>query len=283
MQPHDTKQRKHRQNHLLNSIMANHKYANCQCLLQKCERCKKLKWQLDEIYHVNNFYDLSLPEIGQILAYNYHLLYDLALASKHITTQQRMDIAMQTTKTIAIIVGHDNNAQGAYSPFLAKTEYQFNKELANAIALHQDENTQYHIILRDKIGIRGAYEKAKHLQANLVLELHFNSFSKESANGIEVLIAGTNNEILSQEHQIAESIIIKINEQLEHHNITPLRDRGVIELNKTKNGYRNMTQLEDRPCLLLETFFGSNKLDCQRIHALGLTTLGFAIHCALTS
>lgn len=173
---------------------------------------------------------------------------------------------------IAIIVGHDEKKQGAYSEYLKKSEYEFNSEFANNIFSQLTHyGLEVNIFKRNK-GLKDAYDRAKILGSNIFIELHFNSFSDESANGAEVLINGDNKD----EQGFAQAIIDNWCED------TLIKDRGVKKVSKGKRGYRNLTQVENDISIIFEPFFGSNKDDCDKITRLNeVERLGYHFKWAL--
>jgi len=90
---------------------------------------------------------------------------------------------------LGVIVGHDYKAQGAemVAPY-SLSEYIYNLEVANlmrAYCLNKD-NIKVEVILRNDVGISGAYAKARVLVCDAVIELHFNS-ANGKATGTETL------------------------------------------------------------------------------------------------
>lgn len=90
---------------------------------------------------------------------------------------------------LGVVVGHDYKDQGANmcQPYNL-SEYMYNLSVANlmqAYCLNKD-TIKVEVILRNDIGISGAYQKAKVLACDAVIELHFNAANK-NATGTETL------------------------------------------------------------------------------------------------
>lgn len=80
-------------------------------------------------------------------------------------------------RSVAIIVGHDAMRPGAIfqsGPMKGTPEHTYNKKLAQHIESYLfHRGCKSKIILRDKIGINGAYQQAAKFGANFIIELHF--------------------------------------------------------------------------------------------------------------
>lgn len=85
---------------------------------------------------------------------------------------------------IGIVVGHTNKDKGA-TAYNKVQEYTFNTLIANDI---KPMNKEVKVFFRDIGGLKGAMTEAAKWGADLVLELHLNSFTKE-AFGAEILVA----------------------------------------------------------------------------------------------
>ena len=91
---------------------------------------------------------------------------------------------------VALVVGHTRRAQGAYSPYLAVCEYEWNLVFAQLLKAQLEAvRVRACVFTRDKGGIRGAYNRVKSFGPQIVLELHFNSAAGMTAYGAEVVVA----------------------------------------------------------------------------------------------
>lgn len=104
------------------------------------------------------------------------------------------EVSSSSGKKIVFVVGHDMKERGAYGSE-GVSEWNFNDELM-ADLIHEDrfcKNHEYYVFYRsaDLNGytrkIMDLHERIDALGADISIELHFNSFSNESANGHEVL------------------------------------------------------------------------------------------------
>lgn len=92
------------------------------------------------------------------------------------------------TLKLGIVVGHERKAPGAVvtSP-INSNEYFVNSQIAEQIRREAvKRGLQCVVILRDKVGIGGAYGKAISQGCDAVIELHFNAFNRK-AFGTETL------------------------------------------------------------------------------------------------
>ncbi len=154
---------------------------------------------------------------------------------------------------IAIIIGHDALVQGAISPFLNKTEWEFyNAQAVNGIGAGNI------LFYRNRNGVSSAHDaiRAHPRQFDLVLEFHFNAFSNPQANGAEILMAEYLNKF---ERTLADHVL------QEWCHTFGLRDRGLKFPAKGARGFKNVNGFTDAPTFLLEPFFGTNETDCDKI------------------
>lgn len=144
---------------------------------------------------------------------------------------------------IAFIVGHNETAQGAVS-FTGQTEYEFNYKVArNVCQRFSDQNVQYFT------KTTGYVKRVKDFGPDLIIELHFNAFSKK-AYGCEALTLAGSNE---QEYE-AQNFI---NEFVKRFGI---KSRGVKLLQaKNDRGFRNFNGLRQFKMFLFEPCFGNFK------------------------
>ncbi len=93
-------------------------------------------------------------------------------------------------KTIALVVGHDADEQGAYGD-KGVSEWRFNTELLGDITLPPQHDI-YIMFRNSEINgysaqMRDLHERIDDLDCDIAVEFHFNSFHKPEANGNEVL------------------------------------------------------------------------------------------------
>ena len=158
--------------------------------------------------------------------------------------------------TIAIIIGHDEIVQGAYSKHLEKHEWEFyNDQVKSSTSGKYKTYTVY----RDRTGIKSAHDKIKKkindgIKFDAILEFHFNAFNGY-AYGAEIL---TNNA-----SKVADNLLVLWDTK------TGIRNRGVKQRLMSERGGYNISALErdgiNTPYLLLEPFFGTDKKDCDKI------------------
>ena len=159
-------------------------------------------------------------------------------------------------KKIALIVGHNPKSQGAVRVTDGKSEYVFNKKLAEDLKALKPE--QYSIIFRDPAGgyakeIDLAYAEANEQRVSGTVELHFNASAAASATGTEVLTSGTRNSMILC-NLLQDKMFLALR----------LKNRGVKQVTKQQRGGRSLWA-GSSPAALIEPFFGSNRNDCEVI------------------
>lgn len=158
---------------------------------------------------------------------------------------------------LGIIVGHESRAQGAQmaSPFKIY-EYSFNKDIANraqAYARAKHPNVIVEVILRDGIGISGAYLKARKALCDAVVELHFNA-ANTRAHGSETLCTADTNDV-----DFAHVMHDMVCQVFERGNAS----RGVKCISRSDRGNINVHSFPGGANCLLEPFFGDNETEAK--------------------
>jgi N-acetylmuramoyl-L-alanine amidase len=159
---------------------------------------------------------------------------------------------------LAIIIGHTDNNSGAsmIAPYDYIQEYEYNTVLAGIIsAIAGDRKIKCKVILRDGIGIAGAYAEALEYEADAIIELHFNAFSEGSVKGTETLYGN-----ISGSYELASAVHEQICEIMER--TVGKGDRGTRLKERKDRGGRNVNNGTEIPSILIEPFFGSNRTDC---------------------
>jgi N-acetylmuramoyl-L-alanine amidase len=154
-------------------------------------------------------------------------------------------------RNTAIIVGHDQNEQGGYSPIIKMTEYQYNCRLADFLC------ETFDIYYRP---IKGGYTSkmrklANHLNKKSyknVLELHFNLFdgkANKKGHGCEAVIYRGNLESAL----LSNKLLTQISKSFNIHN------RGVLERDNNKQrGFEFLYRMKANS-IIYEPFFGDEK------------------------
>lgn len=156
-------------------------------------------------------------------------------------------------KKVAIIIGHRSEAQGAYSPFLEQTEFQFNSDIAEQLSDVAD------IFYRPNIKGVGEITRIKNMVSEinkndyeLVISLHFNSSVNDTANGCEALYYYSN----AMGEVLALYFVNKMSERI------GIKKRRLIPIiSKEQRGHAVVAGCK-ATTILLEPFFGSNEEDC---------------------
>jgi N-acetylmuramoyl-L-alanine amidase len=155
---------------------------------------------------------------------------------------------------VGFVVGHDKKAQGAVMVGASElTEYQYNKEIANKIleiATKDYPTLKVSIIFRDGVGIAGAYQKAKELLCDCVIELHFNASEGKKATGTETLCTPDANDV-----EFAHIIHKQLCQVFGRDG----NSRGVVVIGKSVRGAPNVYAFPDGVNCLVEPFFGDSE------------------------
>jgi len=150
-------------------------------------------------------------------------------------------------KKIAVVIGHDKKSPGAWSPFLKKTEYTYNSEVAEYLKGIAD------IYNRPDVGgytsqMRKLAEILNPKKYDLVIELHFNSFDK-IANlkgiGTEVVVYPGN----PKTKKFGEAYCDMVSKKYD------LENRGLKEGVSGGRGWGFLSMI-NAPAIILEPFFG---------------------------
>jgi N-acetylmuramoyl-L-alanine amidase len=192
---------------------------------------------------------------------------------------------------LGIIVGHSENAKGAYSASLRMYEYDFWKDVAIEIWREcREVGMDAKVFTRDGLSIE-AVGKMVSSWADYAIELHFNSAMKTvknpqfgqpnqqeymtildtSANGCETLYDADPPESKLFAQTVHNAIIKALTEPNPNYNefrkdINPFskpKDRGIKLIEEGDRGHRNLKSVTIPSCLI-EPFFGSNPNDCKR-------------------
>lgn len=155
-----------------------------------------------------------------------------------------------TKATLVVIVGHEKKAPGADFA-LGGSEYEYNSDIARRMkeyALTKYPYLAVEIVLRDGIGIGGAYRKAATFKPDACIELHFNAFNK-IAQGSETLCS-----VDYEDRKLAGIIQTKICAVFERGG----QSRGVKVLARNDRGGQSVYSLPGSANCLPEAFFGDN-------------------------
>lgn len=154
---------------------------------------------------------------------------------------------------LAIVVGHNSVKQGAVRKDTGETEFQFNTRLASRIRDRAESaGLDVKVFFRqDGLGYRAelqkVYSEVDAWGADGSIELHFNSFHKDSATGTETLSSGT---------PLSMRLATEVQSAMVHE--LGLKDRGIITKARDERGGGSLYSGK-APAILIEPFFGSNE------------------------
>lgn len=155
-------------------------------------------------------------------------------------------------KKTAIVIGHRSKSQGAYSPTLEQTEYEFNKKVALLLQDIADVYERPDIpFVSEAFRITEMTKQINKQDYDLVISLHFNSFSNDKAHGVTALhyITSKFGKIIADEFckMVSDDFCIK--------------KRALIPVaSKNERGGTLICNLK-ATAVLVEPFFGSNPHD----------------------
>lgn len=149
--------------------------------------------------------------------------------------------------TLGLIVGHEKKAPGA-DLYGGGNEYGYNSEIAAIIKqLCSGTAIDCRVILRDGIGIDGAYRRAFDLGCDCAIELHFNAFNNKATGTLTY--TSTASEDVAFSHVIHKAMVGVFGTE-------GRKDRGVVSLGRKERGGRNVYSFNGMPNCLVEPFFG---------------------------
>lgn len=147
---------------------------------------------------------------------------------------------------IAFVLGHDITSQGAYSPYLDLTEYQYNKEVIKRLDWLGFDTFKHTPGFSYRRKMQNTYRQLN--AYNLTVELHFNSFTDTRASGTEVLYFAGNKDGKNIANHLCNHIC------KEYHTI----NRGAKPLsNSSQRGFYAVAS-GIPTALIVEPFFGSH-------------------------
>ena len=157
---------------------------------------------------------------------------------------------------IAVVIGHTINSKGAYSKYFEMREFDFYAEVVKSLndveVFIYDESISGYVTR-----VKANAKKLNAKSFDLVIELHFNSFSDEAANGCETLyyFKSTNGKYYAN----------LFSEILNDYTGIKLRNGGLKALANRKDRGFAAVYYPKATTILVEPFFGSNKSDCKKI------------------
>lgn len=164
---------------------------------------------------------------------------------------------------VAILVGHNSSQQGAFSPELNMTEWQYNKEIANY--LHQKDAETYDVYFRQpnqsyRKQMQDVLDVINKKHYDLVVELHFNSYINEKAHGSTGLHHKANSKVVKYLCLLQEMLkriwgVVK----------RPLIPITKSDLNRVNGAYGILKSKADY--VLIEPFFGSNVEEARKFRS----------------
>lgn len=164
-------------------------------------------------------------------------------------------------KKLAVVVGHTKDDKGAFSPFLKKSEYDWNGDLAAEMIKVPGIDVQ--VFWRDGVGISGAYAAGEQWGADAFVELHFNSSHNSTSTGTGVLYQSPVSKQLAIRVSLGIQAVLGLGYWPQGSNgvCTPYQASG-----KQERGKKSLTASK-KPSVLIESFFGSNPNDCRMADA----------------
>lgn len=154
---------------------------------------------------------------------------------------------------VAIVVGHTKLRPGAKGIDIP-AEYVFNSKVAEYLSDICDvyHYGSYNLGYKSMVKANAAIMNKKDYK--IVIELHYNNFSKESANGCEVMYYHKNAEGKKLAKYLSENISTPFE----------LKDRGAKPLSSGKERGYWAVYYPKATTLLVEPFFASNNADREK-------------------
>jgi len=157
---------------------------------------------------------------------------------------------------VAFVIGHNEKSKGAINELNGLREFEFYTEVMNEFPNHD--------VYRHDSSISGYTPRMKATASrinkkdyDLVMLLHFNSFSSSAAHGCSTLYYGLNPDGKRLAQKFSETVNEMTGVKIRHGGakaLTNVRDRGFAMIYAPKV-----------TTILIEPFFGSNLDDCKKI------------------
>ena len=151
---------------------------------------------------------------------------------------------------VAIVVGHTKLRPGAKGKNIS-SEYVYNSKVAEHLSDICDVYHYGSYNLGYKSMVKANATKMNKKDYDLVIELHYNNFSKESANGCEVMYYHKNNSGKLLAGKLSDSISTFFD----------VKNRGAKPLTTSKERGYWALYYPKATAILVEPFFASNKKD----------------------
>jgi len=161
---------------------------------------------------------------------------------------------------VAIVVGHTDDNAGASmaEPYAYVQEYEYNTVLSGICsAILTKRGVDNLVVLRDGVGIDGAYKIAIQYQPIAIIELHFNSTSKPEVKGTETLYGGIEGAKLLADYVQTEIC------SLFKRGVNGNGNRGTRYRGFNDRGGKSLNHGAAIPTIMVEPFFGSNVSDSE--------------------
>ena len=150
---------------------------------------------------------------------------------------------------VALVIGHNEQSQGAYNSSTGETEFLFNDRLVNVVARMLIDGSPIipSIIYRDKY--KDLPAKVNSRYPDFIISFHCNAFNTE-ASGTETLYYHKSNRSASLAAIIQEQMVEALK----------LPDRGIKpKASEDRGGY--LLRYTNAPCVIIEPFFIDNAGD----------------------
>jgi len=150
---------------------------------------------------------------------------------------------------IAIVVGHNRQAQGAVRVTDRVSEYVWNGDLATRIEKLDSGSVKVFYRTPGAGEISRVYREVAAWKADCAVELHFNAFRTAGAHGCETL-HGTSSASKQLAQHLQREMLLALGN----------RNRGIVR----RASGRGSTAVNQRaqPTALIEPYFGSNPSEC---------------------
>jgi N-acetylmuramoyl-L-alanine amidase len=156
---------------------------------------------------------------------------------------------------LGVIVGHSQKDGGAVLAHPSKlNEYQYGKRVAEAIeykAKGYYPKIKVSVLLRDDIGISGAYDRARGLGCDCVVELHFNAHNGKASGSLTLCTPdGGDVEFAHILHKFICKTFNRVGSSM-----------GVAVIGRSVRGAGNVYAFPEGVNCLLEPFFGDSEAE----------------------
>lgn len=165
-------------------------------------------------------------------------------------------VVHEGVKKVAVVIGHNPVAQGADSPYLHVSEFDFNTKVAARLKELGSQKYEIEVFSRRALGsysreIADVYHRVNEFCPAVALELHFNA----GGGNYACALAAQGSDASGKFAAIVSSMTAEA---------IGCKSVGVVRRSAGDRGGASLFAAKS-PCVLAEPFFGDSKENCQSV------------------